>query len=125
MYSKITYNHCRGDIRFIARKALNQAKKRAKIKNIQFNLTLADLVEIYPKNNICPALGIVMQPQQNKTGDASPTLDRIDSRLGYIKNNVAFISNRANTIKSNATVEEVEKVAIYMKKIQSKNKSRA
>ena len=34
---------------------------------------------------------------------------------GYVKGNVHWISRRANRIKSDATVEELEKIISYMK----------
>lgn len=45
-----------------------------------------------------------------KTPMVSPSLDRIDSSKGYVKGNVRVISKRANQLKSNATVEEMEMV---------------
>ena len=67
-----------------------------------------DLVEHLCENGgvptKCPILGIELR---YRGGDNSPSLDRIDSTLGYIKGNVQYISKRANTIKSNATVEEI------------------
>ena len=38
---------------------------------------------------------------------------RIDNGKGYIVGNVIVVSFRANTIKSNATVEELERVAFF------------
>lgn len=38
----------------------------------------------------------------------APSLDRIDSNLGYIKGNVRWISARANALKSNATNRELK-----------------
>ena len=37
-------------------------------------------------------------------------IDRIDSSKGYVKGNVRVISKRANTLKNNATIEELELV---------------
>jgi hypothetical protein len=41
-------------------------------------------------------------------------LDRIDNNEGYVKGNVAVISFRANTLKNNATAEELRAIADYM-----------
>ena len=51
----------------------------------------------------------------------SPSIDRIDPSKGYTKDNVWVISRRANTIKSNATVDEVEKVAQGLRQLLGKD----
>jgi hypothetical protein len=90
---------------------LYSAKKRAKEKNIDFNLTADDI--FIPE--YCPALGIKLQSVQGVTGsDCSPSLDRIDNSKGYIKGNVAVISFRANTLKNSATSEELRKIANFL-----------
>ena len=90
------------------------AKKRALKKGFDFNLEIEDIPEI-PK--FCPILGIEIKA--NIIGqplDSSPSLDRIDSSKGYIKNNIKIISNRANRIKSDATIEELQKLINFLKK---------
>ena len=67
--------------------------------------------------DICPMLGIKLFTGNGVLGDNSPTLDRIDSTLGYTKDNIQVISYRANRIKNDATVEELEKIVEYMKKV--------
>lgn len=44
----------------------------------------------------------------------SPSLDRRDPSLGYVKGNVGVISDRANLLKSNMTLEELKKLVSYM-----------
>jgi hypothetical protein len=39
---------------------------------------------------------------------SSLSLDRIDPNKGYIEGNVCFICHRANTIKNNLTLQEME-----------------
>lgn len=45
--------------------------------------------------------------------DTSPTLDRIEASLGYVKGNCVVVSGLANRIKSNATVEQIAMVAEF------------
>ena len=81
-------------------------KKRAKQKGIIFDLAIEDIPEI-PK--ICPILGIKIKSNSISAPlDSSPSLDRINPKLGYIKGNVRIICNRANRIKSDATVKELK-----------------
>ena len=42
----------------------------------------------------------------------SPSLDRIVPELGYVKGNIRVISNRANHLKSDATLEEHRKILL-------------
>ena len=96
------------------------AKKRAKQKDFEFNLELDDIPEI---PEFCPVLGIKITPNNtNAPLDSSPSLDRIDSTKGYIKGNVRIISNRANRIKADATIEELRKVLEDYEKILRENR---
>ena len=88
----------------------NRAKTRAKQFKWKFNITLDDI--IVPER--CPILGMTLMVSE-KMSDCSPSLDRIDSSKGYIKGNIQVISSKANTIKNNASLEEIEKVFNYMK----------
>ncbi|MDC3085303.1 hypothetical protein OA196_00530 [Candidatus Pelagibacter sp.] len=94
------------------RKVLNMKKK--KFKNV--NLDLNYLLKIFPKNFVCPALNIRIKFANGIT-DNTATLDRINPKAGYRKGNVIWISNLANRIKTNASVEEVGKVYNWFRKI--------
>ena len=97
-----------------AKKLLYAAKRRAVTREIEFDLTVEDI--IIPE--YCPVLGLKLQPVQGITGrDSSPSLDRIDNSKGYVKGNVAVISFRANTLKNNATADELRAVADFMDKM--------
>lgn len=39
-----------------------------------------------------------------------PTVDRIDSSKGYVRGNVLIVSQRANQLKSNATLDELRAI---------------
>lgn len=92
---------------------LGQIRRRAKLESIQFDLTHADIK--IPER--CPILDIALRIGDGKATGCSPSLDRIIPELGYVKGNVHVISLKANTIKSNATPDEIGKVADYMRKM--------
>jgi hypothetical protein len=65
----------------------------------------------------CPLLGIEIIPGATREQlPHAPSLDRIDSSLGYVPGNVWVISHRANRIKTDATIEELEMVLEGLKK---------
>ena len=95
-----------------AKEMIKAARKRSKQKGMPFDITEDDLNNIWPTR--CAVLGIELESNINK-GKAQPnsfSLDRIDSdpHIGYIPTNIRIISNRANTLKSNATLEELFQV---------------
>ena len=62
---------------------------------------------------MCPVFNIKLN-----TGNRlnSPTLDRIDNNLGYVKGNIKIISSKANRLKNNGTLEEFKKIIDYIEK---------
>jgi hypothetical protein len=86
------------------------ARHRAKRDGVEFALLIDDIV-IPP---ICPILGIQLMVNDGVKGDNSPSVDRFNPMFGYIRDNVAVISHRANRIKNDATLEELRAVIRYM-----------
>lgn len=95
---------------------LNAAKKRAKDQNLEFNLDINDIV--LPIK--CPILDIELVFNKYNACDNSYSIDRIEPNKGYIKGNIQIISFKANTIKNNASLLEIEKVYLYMKQYQQR-----
>lgn len=89
------------------RDMVKRAKARALKSGLPFDISKKDIR--IPSH--CPVLGIELKRGGNN--GFSPSLDRIENAKGYVKGNVHVISKRANTIKSNATLEELVKVANY------------
>lgn len=86
------------------------AKRRAKSRGTEFNIELSDLS--LPTH--CPYLGIPLDsfhPEQKY----HPSIDRINSALGYVKGNVEIISHRANMLKNNASSEELLLIGLRLK----------
>lgn len=91
-------------------------RKRATDKGLPFDLSIDYLCSIFPTDNKCPALGIELSWGDKDGRENSPSLDRIIPSLGYVQTNVAWLSEKANRIKTNATTEELFSVANYLKK---------
>lgn len=95
---------------------VNQAKARAKKAGLPFSIS----VEIISWPTHCPVLGIELDYNKTAPGERAiragvPTLDRKVNELGYTEGNVFVISHRANRMKSDATVDELEAIVCYMK----------
>lgn len=90
---------------------LKQARSRAQRGGIPFDLTEADIH--IPHR--CPVLGIPLKRAegQQRQADTSPTLDRVDNTKGYVKGNVIVVSWRANRLKGDADMRELERVASF------------
>jgi hypothetical protein len=94
--------------------ALINIKERSRRRGYESDLELQDLPEL---TNECPVLGLKYSRGSLKDKNFSPSVDRKNPNLPYLKkykDNLIFISHRANRIKSDATVEEVKKVLKYM-----------
>jgi hypothetical protein len=93
------------------RKMLYSARHRARKDGIPFDMTMDDIPEIPER---CPLLGIplVIWQAREEHRENTPSLDKIDPSLGYVKGNLWIISTRANQIKNDATPEELMKVAL-------------
>jgi hypothetical protein len=91
------------------------AKMRAKRKNIPFSIDVEDIA--IPET--CPVLGISLSRAGGKPGHRSPSLDRIVPEVGYVRGNVRVISHRANTLKLNATVSELEAILTDLRRVHA------
>lgn len=97
---------------------LNRCKFRANEKNLPFDLDIDYLLSLYPKDNLCPALGMELAFGDYPSRDNSPSIDRIIPALGYTKGNIIIVSKLANSIKQNASPEEIIKVGEFYQRLE-------
>jgi hypothetical protein len=96
------------------RKILIKAKEGAKKRGLEFSIGLEDIV--IPAH--CPYLGVELTHDLGKGQlPTNSSIDRIDSTKGYVKGNVQIISRLANTMKNNATDEQLKTFAVNILKI--------
>jgi len=79
-------------------------KKNAKNRNIEFNVTIEYLWDVYIKQNKkCPYTGVdlILSPKTSYSRTPeNASLDRIDSSKGYVEGNVQWVLKRVNNMKN-------------------------
>jgi hypothetical protein len=91
----------------------------AEKEGIPFTITFDDL----EKPEFCPILGVKLNygcstgVNGKQTRDPNKaSIDKLIPELGYVPGNVFIISWRANKLKSDMTINELEKILDYMKR---------
>jgi hypothetical protein len=92
-------------------RASERIRNRSKRHGIPCDITAAYLREIW--TGICPVTGGGLTTGE-RTDPTNAHLDKIVPEKGYVVGNVAWISARANRIKSDATVEELRRIVGYV-----------
>lgn len=90
---------------------LHRSLQRSREKGYEHNISIDDIK--IPGE--CPVLNVQFNPGSKSGGYwNSPSIDRKDSSKGYTKDNIQVISMRANTMKSDASVQELVKFAKWV-----------
>ena len=100
----------------------NRNSRNARKKGMKFNkkyLTRERLIQWQKETPNCPICDVVidysLKPKhKHKRIPNKPSLDRLDSRLGYIEGNVNIVCLRSNTIKGDSTSLEIKRVIDWM-----------
>lgn len=100
-----------------AASAFQNARKRAEKKGVPFELSKQDIYVL--AGDICPVFGTKFDFVGNgRIVPESPSLDRIVPERGYVHGNVVVISMRANAIKQNASIDEIQRVADWLRSVK-------
>jgi len=93
-------------------------KKRSSLAKVPFELTKDEMREIFEKSgDKCSIFGFKYIKNANKNNrDYAPSLDRINPKKGYTKENTIVVSMLANRIKTDATIEQIGKVYNFYKR---------
>lgn len=114
--NKASMDGCRG--RDPLKQMFRSIKQRAQLAGLDFAIKVTD-IEI-PTH--CPVLGIpLIFGSRRLPGlagrDCRPSVDRIDNLKGYVIGNIVVVSYRANRLKSDATISEMEAIASFYRRL--------
>lgn len=104
-------NRVKSDPTTRRRYQVSAIKSRSKAKGIPCDIEYEDVE--WPE--YCPLLEMKLDYSAGIGNPASPSVDRKVPELGYIKGNVWVISKRANSMKHDASIEELK---IFCKNLQ-------
>ena len=82
-----------------------------------FSLTVSQIKQLY-RRKTCTYTGVKFVDEEGHP--LQRTFDRVDSSKGYVTGNVVACTQRINTLKGNATLAEVEQLAIAWRKLEGK-----
>lgn len=88
-------------------KIWGRAKRRAGLASLPFNIEVSDI--LIP--DVCP---VFLVPFIVGDTNWAASVDRLIPELGYTKGNIYIISNRANRLKNDFTLEEFDMIKKYM-----------
>ena len=106
---KKAWQEWRGVPENLAKIMANSARHRAEQAGVEYAIEASDIK--IPER--CPVLDIPLEAGGELTPN-SPTLDRINPDLGYVPGNIVVISHLANRIKSDATPQQIMRVAEWI-----------
>lgn len=94
---------------------MRSCRSRAREKGLAFDLTTEYLEGIW--TDTCPAFGTQLDINAKKGCEGHAQLDRIMPELGYVKSNVVWLSERANRIKDDANIQDLERLLEWLKSV--------
>lgn len=90
-------------------------RNRAEDKEIPINIDIEYLYSIFPiETMLCPILDIEMSFAGDRSN--SPSIDRLQPDLGYVKGNVVWVSMLANIVKRERTPAQLRQIADWIEK---------
>lgn len=97
------------------KRQFSAVRQKAKRNNIPFTIKYEEL----ELPEFCPVLGLKLNyrwRELDTTDYTKASIDKLIPALGYVPGNVFVISWRANRLKNNMTIDELEKILDYMKR---------
>lgn len=100
-------------VTYWATRAASRLRRRTAGKAVEVALTPKDILAVFPADRRCPVFGVPFVFGEQSPW--SPSIDRRDPAIGYVPGNIQIISVRANQLKSDATADELQQVADWIR----------
>lgn len=121
LYSRRWAQKVASDPELLKKLLWKRAMRRAAAYKIKFTVSLDDFM--LPKR--CPVFGTLLVSNlgsglgrgAQSANPNAPALDRIIPSKGYVKGNVAVISQRANVLKRDASLVELKKLVRWLGRV--------
>lgn len=85
----------------------NSYKKGAKKRNLAFDITPEDILELYKKQNgLCAFTGAKLICNSTNSAKNNWSIDRIENNKGYTKDNIILVAKTANMFRNRSTIKE-------------------
>ncbi len=109
--------------RLTGRALCMQAKGRAKRDGREFALDPLAIQATWETDPHCAYCGVGLEMGTKAFTNVSPTLDRVDTARGYTPDNVVLACFRCNTLKRDATLEELKALVQNVERVLGRTTS--
>jgi hypothetical protein len=106
--------------RRVGRHLCQSARTRSKRCGRECTITPAAIQELWEASPFCAYCSKPLVPSDNTHAHDSPSLERVDQTKGYTPENTVFACYRCNILKRDATVEELEALAVNVRRVLSR-----
>lgn len=110
-------------LRFVGRDLAIQAKKRSARLGRDFSITPEMVQEMWERDNSCAYCGATLAQATGVLAHTSPSLDRVDPNKGYTPENTVLACFRCNSLKRDATADEIEALAVNFRRVSAAQRS--
>jgi hypothetical protein len=104
---------------YLGRHMALTAKKRAKQKGLVCEITAEWAQALWDSKPFCAYCGKLLRSAEAHHAADSATLDRIECAKGYVPGNVVLACWRCNTLKNDASIEELEQLAANVRRVMN------
>lgn len=103
---------------------IRNVKGSAVRRGIKFDLEYTDIPHLPEYCPLIPSLKLTYNGEEGFNNINRATIDRIDSNLGYVKGNIQVISRLANTMKNQASLDQLEEFSLNCLKLIENQRAR-